>query len=445
MGGRPARHLLWPMGMALLACVPFAAGACGKTAPREEPPDAATALDASDVTPGDAGFDSSIDADATAEAGILGDDCVDAGHVSTSADLTFPVSDPALEQWAPEVGFDGQNFLLAWSEDSPSGVGSSYASRVTPEGVVLDNPPTQLIVDGNVTSLAFNGTNYLVAWASSAAGNRGQYVLASRITPQGKNLDPTGIAISSSATSNRGTVACGAGTCLLVWADITNSQVKAVRIDATAGTVLDASPILLSTGMGGGFTAPVGVDFDGADYLAVWLELTGSKSAYPWAKIAPGGAVVSKGSALALPSLASGSGAGVSMAFGGSSHLFMWEALMADYSYSASRLDLDGAVLAPADVLLTTQGGQSMGVDFDGRRFLAMWTTAGESAMAGIRISPNGCIDPSPSLQIPGEDGGKLQFPQLASSGQGKSLVAFSQCDFSLANCLLHARVATSE
>ena len=311
--------------------------------------------------------------------------------------------------------------------------------------------------------MAFNGTNYLVAWENTdTLANRGRYVLASRITPQGTNLDPTGIAISSpsSSESNRGTVACGVGTCFVVWADIANNQVNAVRIDATAGTLLDASPILLASG--GTSVVPVGVDFDGADYFVVSSEITGvGQGVYPWAKVSPAGAIISRGSSLSLPPSASGSGTAASMAFGGYGHLFVWGTLMSyqPWNYYASRVNLAGGVLDPTGLLLTAQGAtqsQSMEVDFDGCRYLSLWTTPASpgdgstmgavagTVIEGIRISPDGSVDPSPSLRIP-SDAGSIESVQLASSGHGQSLVASTQCDSQLANCLLHARVVTSE
>jgi hypothetical protein len=99
--------------------------------------------------------------------------------------------------YSPSVAFDGTNYLVAWTEDV-SGTGNDIrASRVDSNGTVLDLIP--VCSESNTQafpSLSFDGTNYLAAWHDNRGGSYGIY--AARITPAGAVVDTNGILISGS-------------------------------------------------------------------------------------------------------------------------------------------------------------------------------------------------------------------------------------------------------
>src|SRR5689334_16088891 len=84
------------------------------------------------------------------------------------------VADARGTQWLshehPAVAFDGSNFLVVW-ENTLSAHGLS-ASRVTPDGVVLD--PNGLPIEPSSYAaspvVTFGAGNYLVGWAGQGGG-----------------------------------------------------------------------------------------------------------------------------------------------------------------------------------------------------------------------------------------------------------------------------------
>jgi hypothetical protein len=111
-------------------------------------------------------------------------------------------ADPSLgncEQ--PAIAYDGTNYLVVWhyfgsSKDRIDG------ARVSPLGVVLDNPAPTLVqmqeyTGGAVTppGLVFGGASYLVGWAE------GGKILASRFSPALVRLDAAGVELASGTSS----------------------------------------------------------------------------------------------------------------------------------------------------------------------------------------------------------------------------------------------------
>ena len=121
----------------------------------------------------------------------------------------FLISLSARGQYAPAVGFDGKNFLAVW-EDDRDGYTDIYGARVTPGGTVLDPDGIAICTAQNnqySPAIAFDGTNYLVAWEDCRSDTSGD-IYGARVTPGGAVLDPNGVAISRccgpAAVSGRG-------------------------------------------------------------------------------------------------------------------------------------------------------------------------------------------------------------------------------------------------
>ena len=103
---------------------------------------------------------------------------------------------PDLQEW-PTVAFDGTNFLVVWEDFRSGSQYDIYAARVTPEGKVLD--PNGIAVATGPWNQArpaagFGNGHYLITWTD--ARRRPVYgVFATRLTPAGKVLDPDGLAL----------------------------------------------------------------------------------------------------------------------------------------------------------------------------------------------------------------------------------------------------------
>ncbi|MBM7113002.1 HYR domain-containing protein [Archangium primigenium] len=97
----------------------------------------------------------------------------------------------------PVVASDGTRFLVAW-RDQRTGTGDFYGSRVeAATGQVLDPAGLALLLEPslqNVSSLLFDGRNYLLVWSDTRSGSVRLNGL--RLKPEGTALDGTGFLIA---------------------------------------------------------------------------------------------------------------------------------------------------------------------------------------------------------------------------------------------------------
>lgn len=117
----------------------------------------------------------------------------------------FPIVIDGNDHLSPVVAFDGENYMVVWEQrPAASPLPSSlYASRVTPAGVVLN--PTGFPISTHALgqyspSIAFDGGNYLITWLDLRAQTGvvplpHPDIYAARVTPAGLLLD--GLATSN--------------------------------------------------------------------------------------------------------------------------------------------------------------------------------------------------------------------------------------------------------
>jgi hypothetical protein len=144
----------------------------------------------------------------------------------------------------PSVSFDGNNYLLGWTDfDDDAQARVIEVGRMAPDGALLDDPPIQinpanLGVDPHVgPALGFDGANHVVASLQYEAANL--LIRASRVTPDGTLLDPDGLPIHTQHaddTVHRLEVAAGSGHSIVVWSTSAHPDgygpVMAARIEA---------------------------------------------------------------------------------------------------------------------------------------------------------------------------------------------------------------------
>jgi hypothetical protein len=142
---------------------------------------------------------------------------------------------------SPAAAFDGTNYLVVWSTPSPDGNNLRYI-RVSPDGNVLDRGFLGRPIGGGLLpAVTFAGGNYLVVWLRPIASVYEVY--GARVSPSGALLDPAGIRIASTSGQVAPAVAFDGTNSLVVWGD---AGVNGARV-SSAGRVLDANPILIST------------------------------------------------------------------------------------------------------------------------------------------------------------------------------------------------------
>jgi hypothetical protein len=163
----------------------------------------------------------------------------------------FLISSAPESQAGAAIAFDGTNFLVVW-EDRGFGTGRSdiYAARVSPAGTVLDPLGIGISLGTRkeeAPSVAFDGTNYLVAWADERWNCCSIY--GARVTAGGTVLDRDGIAIATRGYEQVSpSVASDRRGSFVAWSDRRSGfyDIYGARV-TRAGRVLEKRGILLST------------------------------------------------------------------------------------------------------------------------------------------------------------------------------------------------------
>jgi MYXO-CTERM domain-containing protein len=170
-----------------------------------------------------------------------------------------------------DIASDGTNYLAVWSEQ-PFGATTReiWGQRVNASGETLDGHGFRIIDRAGSherePTVAFDGTNYMVAYRDLDS------VRVTRVSPSGTVLDPEGIVVHSEHGTTD--IAFGGGVYFVVWTQLVspNSRIFAKRV-APDGTVLDATPLLLSAGGTESAIQP-SVAYGGGRFLTMWIHGT---------------------------------------------------------------------------------------------------------------------------------------------------------------------------
>jgi hypothetical protein len=267
--------------------------------------------------------------------------------------LDDPVPVPGRSQADPAIGFDGERYLVVFTDQRAGrpdwsafeGQLDVYGARVRADGTVLDQGGFPIITgfgDQHTPGIGFDGTNYLLVYLDYIP-NPGfdDDVMGIRLDRDGKPIDPAPFAISTSPASFSGPPAVVFnGTDFLVgWAGSSGPFVRRIGTDG----VPKGDPLPLSDPAGspiGGTDISIATDGDG------FLVVSG-----PGARL-----VTAQGTAPspAFPLAATGDSADPArVSYGGGMYLAAWSGLDVDSRWvNATRVTTAGAVLdSPAKQL----------------------------------------------------------------------------------------------
>jgi hypothetical protein len=294
-----------------------------------------------------------------------------------SQDLTRVASaslDLVQAQGRIPSAFAGGAFVTAWTTFLDPHI---YARRVLPDGTRLDAAPipiSEITADQVEPAIAFDGTNYLVAWVDArnrpVGVNPSSELFTARVTPAGSVLDPIGVRVeaSTSLVAADPALAFGAGAYLAAWETVTNNGSTGIRL-ARIGT--DAQP----TGAFGTIPIPSSdpaVAFDGTQWAVAYNVATGPMAGW--------GIFVQRISAQGMPSgspirvsVEEAKPDSLSIASNGSGELQLTWSSGVNALPSRARLLADGTV-APAPALLCTGcSGADSAIAFGGGQYTAVW------------------------------------------------------------------------
>ncbi len=327
----------------------------------------------------------------------------------------------------PAVAFDGANFLVSWANGRSDSTRAVYAARVTPQGAVLDS--TVIAISTNPgwhsdPAIAFDGVNYLVTWMDYRNGSYGD-IYATRVSPQGTVLDPSGIPVSTETYDQLyPTIAFDGTNYLVTWMDDRGGStydIYAARV-TPAGTVLDSSGILVSAAAD--YQSYPAVAFGGANYLVTWMDYRGGSDYDIYAaRVTPGGSVLD--TAGIAVSADTNDQLYPAVAFDGADFLLSWTDDRSDWQGDiyAARVTPQGNVLVPTGIPVSTVEGEQQYPDvaFDGTNCLVAWGDHRSGSTFDIycaRVTPAGVVsDSGPAVRQEGDQVG----PALA-RGTGSQL-----------------------
>jgi hypothetical protein len=325
-------------------------------------------------------------------------------RVSSSGSALDPsgvlLSMTANYQRNPAVGFDGTNYLVVYEDTRRYPNCGLYACRISTTGQVLDPGGMPICTTGAgcfYPAIAFDGTNYLVAWEDER--NEFVNIYAARVSRSGAVLDPGGFQLSPLPNEEQWepAVAYGGNCFLIVWTDWRTgdfSDIYGCRV-SRAGVPLDTAGIRVSTADDD--QQEPDVAFDGTNFVAVWTD---ARDPDDW-DIA--GAGVSQSGQVLDPSgiilsTADHEEERPAIAFDGNNYLVVWEQTQAMYyGIGATRLSPARFVLDPEgiDIVSDTNGWFYPDVASDGARWLVVMERGKDSGMVesqGARLDTSGAV-----------------------------------------------------
>jgi len=196
---------------------------------------------------------------------------------------------------APDVAFDGTNFLVVWC----SYMDTTYAvfgARIAPNGSVLDPDGFTISDEAGLDvlpSVAFNGTDYVVTWMRY--DNYYADVYCALVSPGGSVVVPATLVSGASNDQMSPVVACGPSSSLIVWMDsrINGSyyDIYAARVSHD-GEVMDAEGIpVTNSSYDEGMPEVV---YDGSGYQLLWARMSTDSACYCGVKLDTAGRTVAQ-------------------------------------------------------------------------------------------------------------------------------------------------------
>ncbi|UCG43880.1 MAG: hypothetical protein JSU73_04480 [candidate division WOR-3 bacterium] len=335
--------------------------------------------------------------------------------------LGILVSTAGGDQWRAAVEYDGTNFMILWNDDR-GGDNDIYGARMTSEGTVLD-PRGLVIVSASqgqwFPALVFGGGQYLVAWQHDWYMSFRE-VFVARMATSGQVLDPGGKPASAAANSQSWpSIASDGQNFLVVWRDDNrgSGDINGARVLAD-GTVLDPAGIRISSSPSTQLQPVVG--FGDTSYLVAWTHRAGQSYEVYGAMVYWDGTV---GSTIEITNTAE-TQEEPAIAFNGTDFLVAWQDGRNHPYWSdiyAARVSRTGTVLDPDGIeVARAENSQWVpAVASDGSGFLVVWEdrrTVNQWDVQAARVTADGTVLDPDGILVSLADGYQ-RFPDVASDG----------------------------
>jgi hypothetical protein len=288
-----------------------------------------------------------------------------AGRVSPTGQ---PLDTVHLNLSAPRGGYEpavafGGNYLAVWWESSDSI--ALRACRVTPAGAVLDSGGIGFGTQywqWDAEAVASDGSNFLVVWGAEPLTQGAQHIYGIRISAEGSVLDTPFTVVGDTIHGAYYPVVAFNGTDYLVaWCDFNWGNVppnfwwsvRAVRV-TTGGVVRDSAPIVLMSGF---YDYPYpNVTSDGTNWLVAWAYYDDNGSnLVRGARVSPAGSVIPPG--IGIVSARDSSTGWIPQAvFDGANYVVTWQRYMDDQTSDRATLVSPQGTVVDSELITTMNG-----------------------------------------------------------------------------------------
>ncbi len=353
------------------------------------------------------------------------------------------ISKGTADEYAPAIIFADKKYFIVWEDYQDKTFSGSNVMGVFMTGATVGATYIEISLSANIQiapDVAYDGTNYLVVWADRRNYKLTYYdIYGAIVDPKGKCLTPSGIAITkakshqyyrrSTSYSARGpAVAYGSGYYLVVWEDwrsTSHGDIYGTLVDSK-GVVQHPQGIPISTAYY--YQWFPAVAYNGTHFLVVWQTYQNYKtSSYDIY-----GTLVNK-----LGGVLSGSGIPIctnvsqqwypSVASDGKDFLVTWQD---NRNYSSTNWDIYGTNVSSTGKVTSTAGvpistsvyaQQWSELAYDGSNYLVVWQdyrnyTTSYWDIYGSRVSKTGTVLDPKGMAISVNADHQL-YPHLAFTG----------------------------
>ncbi|MCR4424175.1 MAG: T9SS type A sorting domain-containing protein [candidate division WOR-3 bacterium] len=309
-------------------------------------------------------------------------------------------------QTYPQAAFDGSNYLVVW-EDFREPEGAIYGTRLTPTGQILDSGAIFISSGGNTTEkpvVGFDGENFLVVWTDFRYGEAD--IFAARVTRQGVVLDSAGIQVSQNSNIDDfyPAVTFNDPYYLISWMAYDNSTAKysvyAARV-TPEGRVLDNIEIA-RTELGVGFPRVIkGTEH----YFITRMQYDGSYNHIYGARVTRTGELIDP-EGIPIDTASGYEKMFPDVAFDGTNYFVVYQRADTNgiFDIYGKRLSENGIVLdpAPRPISLTNDSKTFPRIAYGGK-YLVIWEDyreSGVSAIYGARVTTAGVVIDTQGLRL---------------------------------------------
>lgn len=271
----------------------------------------------------------------------------------------------------PDVAHDGTNYLVVWQDRRSGSNWDIYGQRVVAgsgaplveAGFVINNNAADQVSP----TVAFDGTQYLVAWTDSRSTNTlSTDIYAARVQTNGTVTNANGFVVNAQAQQQRfARAVAGGGQFFLVWEDERLGppmNIRGTRV-TSAGAVPDLSGTQIATAANRQTSAAIahGGAISGQNYLLVYndtrlngaanYDLVAMRISRLGASLDPSGRLLTAGTGAGTP----GNQIGPEVSFNGTSFLVVWQ----DGRNGTTNYDIYGAVVTISNTVFNNASGSN--------------------------------------------------------------------------------------